>query len=114
MSILALLLFALVIAVGFWAAWMTGRAAALTWQPYWMAVLYFLPLGFALRFLFFIFTHQGRFLSFWGVVGSLVYVAVVGSIAYQFTRTGLMTRQYPWLYERTSPFTWHRHGRPAD
>ena len=110
MTLLAFLLFALVIAVAFWAAWMTGRAAAMTWRPYWMAALYFLPLTFAFRFLFFIFT-QGRFLSPWGIVASLAYIFVVGSIAYQFTRTGLITRQYPWLYERTSPFTWHKHDR---
>jgi hypothetical protein len=108
MSLLAVLLFILVIAVGIGAAWMTGRAAALTWRPYWMAALYFLPLTFAFRFLFFIFT-QGHFVTLWGIVGSLAFIFVVGSIAYQATKAGLMTRQYPWLYERTSPFTYgHR------
>jgi hypothetical protein len=109
MSLLALLLLILVIAVGLWAAWMTGRAAALTWRPYWMAALYFLPLTFAFRFLFFIFT-QGHFVTLLGIAGSLVFIFVVGSVAYQFTRAGLMTRQYPWLYERTSPFT-YQHKR---
>jgi hypothetical protein len=110
MMLLALLLFVLVVAFGVWAAWMAGRAAALTWQPYWMAALYFLPLAFAFRFLFFI-VAQGRFLTLWGVVGSLAFIFVVGSIAYQFTRAGLMTRQYPWLYERTSPFTYGHKRR---
>ena len=36
-------------------AWMTGRAAALTWRRSGVAAPYFLPLAFAFRFLYFVF-----------------------------------------------------------
>jgi hypothetical protein len=33
-------------------------------------------------------------------------VLAIGAAAYRYTRTGQMTRQYAWLYERTGPLTW--------
>ena len=39
--------------MGGWAAWMTGRAVAITWGPYWQCVLYLLLLAGAVRFIHF-------------------------------------------------------------
>src|SRR4051812_33894120 len=39
--------------MGGWAAWMTGRAVALTWGPYWQCVLYLALLAWAVRFIHF-------------------------------------------------------------
>ena len=33
--------------MGGWAAWMTGRAIAITWRPFWNLLLYLLILGAA-------------------------------------------------------------------
>ena len=105
MTITLIILIVTTLAVGAGAAWMTGRAAALTWRPYWMAVLYFVPLTFGFRFIYYVFAH-GQFLTLTGVAASFVYIFVIGSVAFRVTKAGLMARQYPWLYQRTSPFTW--------
>jgi hypothetical protein len=31
---------------------------------------------------------------------------VISFLGFRFTRTEQMTRQYHWLYERATPFTW--------
>src|SRR3954464_15997684 len=117
--------------MGGWAAWMTGRAVALTWGPYWhdglylrlragagravaltwgpywQCVLYLLLLARAVRFI--------HFALFNGTLHSLHYylvdafvIGVIGSIGYRFVRARQMTSQYRWLYERTGPLTWRK------
>ena len=39
--------------IGGGAAFLAGRAIALTWRPFWQLVLYMLPLGAAVRFVHF-------------------------------------------------------------
>lgn len=69
---------------------------------------------------FFLLTTAGvRFLHhamFEGTFLSLHYYIVdacIGSLGYQITRTRLMTRQYRWLYELTSPLTWRKRSEPT-
>jgi hypothetical protein len=105
-------LFALVtVVMGGWAAWMTGRAMALTWQPYRLCVVYLLLLAGAVRFI--------HYALFGGTLASLHYyvvdalvVLVIGSIGFRRTRGRQMARQYPWLYERLGPLTW-REKHPS-
>jgi hypothetical protein len=96
--------------LGGWAAWMTGRAMAITWRPFWMVLLYALLLGAVVRFIHFA-LFQGTLLSPQYYLVDLVVVALVASAAFRFTRTRQMTTQYRWLYERTGPFTWR--DKPA-
>ncbi|MBI1384881.1 MAG: hypothetical protein GC150_08230 [Rhizobiales bacterium] len=91
------------------AAWMTGRALARGWAPFWQAALYMLLLGAAVRFF-----HYGLFAPpREGTLLSLHYYAVDTAIlialawlGYQSTRATQMATQYGWLYRKTSPLTW--------
>lgn len=107
--------FFLTVLVGGGAAWATGHAVALHWRPYWHVLVLCALLGFADRFL-----HWGLFLDYpldvyKGDLFSLHYYLVdtavliaSGSISYRLTRVRQMTSQYPWLYRRTSLFTWEK------
>jgi hypothetical protein len=104
-------LFALVtVVMGGWAAWMTGRAMAVTWQPYLLGVAYFLLLAAAVRFIHYA-LFGGTLLSLhYYVVDALVLVAL-GSLGFRYTRARQMARQYRWLYERSGPLTWREKGQ---
>lgn len=108
-----LVFFFLTIVLGGGAAWTTGHALAKKWRPFYEVLAYCCLLGLADRFL-----HWGLFLDapldvYKGTITSLHYYVVdtlvliaFGSIAYRLTQVRAMTRQYPWLYRRTGPFTW--------
>ena len=84
------------VVLGGGAGWLTGRAVALTWQPWWKVVLATLLLGLAVRFIHFS-VFGGTFLSpHYYAVDTLI--ALVFSLAgYRVTRTQQMTRQYGFL-----------------
>ena len=102
------------------AAWATGQAVAQHWRPYWQVVALCCLLGLVDRFL-----HWGLFLDYplnvyKGDIFSLQYYLVdtavlllMGSLGYRVTRTKQMTSQYPWLYRRTSPFTWEERKQES-
>jgi hypothetical protein len=91
------------------AAWMIGRTVAIDWQNIPKVVFYSVILGIGARFLHFA-LYQARFLSFGHYIGDTVVFLIVAFVGYRFTRTNQMTRQYNWLYEKASPFTWkERH-----
>lgn len=100
------------LAIGGWFAWMTGRAMALTWRSYIETVLCFLLTTAGVRFLHHA-MFQGTFLSLHFYIVDACIAILIGSLGYQVTRTRLMTRQYRWLYERTSPVTWRKRSEPA-
>jgi hypothetical protein len=100
------------VVMGGWAAWMTGRAIAITWRPTWQVVLYVMLLGLVVRFI--------HFALFGGTLLSLHYYSVDTIVAlafafagWRYTRTTQMTTQYRWLYERTGPFGWRERGQPG-
>ncbi|MDX1432605.1 MAG: hypothetical protein R3286_09170 [Gammaproteobacteria bacterium] len=93
-----------VMLMGF-AAYMTGQALALAWKPVWQGIGYCLILGLGDRFLTFA-LFEGELLSITGyLVDSAVLVAIF-LFAFRLNRAHKMVSQYPWLYERTGPFTW--------
>jgi hypothetical protein len=99
-------LFLLVTCVmGGWAAWMTGRALALTWRPYWQCIAAGVVLAWAVRFIHFA-LFEGSFASLHYWLIDFVVVFVVTALGYRVTRARQMTTQYSWLYERTGPLTW--------
>ncbi len=99
-------LFALVtIVMGGWAAWMTGRAIALTWRPIWQLPLYVLLLGWVVRFIHFA-LFEGTLLTLHYYVVDTIVLMAFAFAGWRHTRAGQMTTQYRWLYERAGPFGW--------
>ncbi|MCB8822646.1 DUF6867 family protein [Microvirga rosea] len=87
------------------AAWMTGRAIAITWRPFWQLVIYLLILAAAVRFIHFA-LFAGTLLSFHYYAIDAIVVLIIGALGFQYNRARQMTTQYRWLYERTGPFGW--------
>ena len=99
--------------MGGWAAWMTGRAMAITWQPYPLAVVYLLLLAGAVRFIHYA-LFEGTLLSLHYYLVDAAVVVLIGSVGFRYTRARQMTTQYRWLYERTGPLAWReRQGDDA-
>ncbi|WP_279088893.1 DUF6867 family protein [Bartonella apis] len=94
--------------LGGWAAWMTGRACALTWHGLKVALIAMVPLAAAIRFIHYIPPFNGTLLSLHYYLVDLVVLLIFASLGFQFTRTNQMVRQYSWLYKKSSPFTWHK------
>ncbi len=90
-------------------AFMTGQAVANDWRPARLAALYALGLALAGRFL----AHALFAVPYWSATGLAADVAVLEIItlaAHRLTTARRMTGQYPWLYERTGPFSWRERG----
>lgn len=97
-------------------AYLTGKAVARTWQPFWRAAVYVLLLAAAVRFLHWGLFMDATLLSWREAQGDLLslhyyltdaFVLVVAAgLGWRLERARQMTRQYRWLYRRTSPFTW--------
>lgn len=98
--------------IGGGAALLAGRAISATWRPYWYVIAYMLLLGAGVRFLHFA-LFAGNILSLPSYLADTLYLLLVGSIAFRMTRVRQMARQYPWLYERTGPFSWRERGTDA-
>jgi len=73
-------------AIGGGAAWLSGRAIAATWRPWWYIVAYMLILGAAVRFF-----HYALF-------------------GFRVTRARQMATQYGFLITRTGLLSWARRG----
>ncbi|MGW9332359.1 DUF6867 family protein [Bosea sp. NPDC055594] len=93
------------VVIGGWAAWMTGRAVAITWRPFLQLVAYTLVLGLVIRFIHFALFEATLLTFHYYLVDTLVLFAF-GLAGWRYNRTRQMTTQYRWLYERTGPFTW--------
>jgi hypothetical protein len=100
--------FALVsIALGGGAAFLAGRAVALTWRPWWHVAFFMLILGGAVRFIHFALFEATLLSLHYYAVDALVCL-VFGLIGFRATRAVQMTRQYPWLYASNGPLRWRR------
>ena len=87
------------------AAWLTGRATARTWSPWWKLVLYVVLLTIALRFIHFSLFEGTFFLPpshFWTALHfaaiDFVVLLIAAIAGRQVTRAGQMARQYGFLY----------------
>lgn len=98
--------------IGGGAAWLTGRAIAQTWRPLWHAAGYVALLGAAVRFVHFALL-QGELLSLRAYLADTIFLLIVGGLAWRIALCAQMVRQYPWLYERTSPFTFRLRPEAA-
>lgn len=101
--------FVVTIVLGGGCAFMMAQAVAGTWRPLWQAILYGLLLGLADRFLVFA-MFGGELLHLPGYVVDTAIIEAVAVTTFKATRARKMTRQYPWLYERTGLFGWRGRG----
>ncbi|UXN03683.1 DUF6867 family protein [Bartonella sp. HY406] len=98
------------------AAWMTGRACALTWRNISIALAYMVLLAVAIRFLHYVIpyyeadngniTYHATFLSLHYYLVDLVVMLIFCALGYRHTRVNQMVRQYSWLYKKTSPLSY--------
>jgi hypothetical protein len=95
--------------MGGWAAWMSGRAVALSWKPAVQLFFYILILGMLVRFIHFA-LFQGTLLSLRFYLVDTVILMAIGFAGWRYMRVTQMTTQYRWLYERTGPFGWRDRG----
>lgn len=95
----------LTLLIGGGAAWRTGQAVAQGWGGMWAVAAYTALLAAAVRFL-----HYALFgatlLSLPSYLVDGVLLLVVGLLAHRIRRARHMTEQYPWMFQRSSPFTW--------
>jgi hypothetical protein len=91
--------------IGGGAAWLSGRAIATTWRPFWHVVAYMLLLGCAVRFVHFA-LFEGTLLSLPSYAADTLYLLIVSALAWRATRAAQMATQYYWLYERSGPLSW--------
>lgn len=87
------------------AAFMTGRAIAASWEPWWHAGLWMVPLAGAVRFIHFVLFH-GTLLSLRFYLVDLVVLLLFSALGYRISRTSHMTEQYPWMVTRQGRLSW--------
>jgi hypothetical protein len=92
------------------AAWLSGRAIAATWRPWWHIIAYMLILGLAVRFIHYA-LFGGTFLSPHYYVVDTVICMLFGFLGFRVTRAAQMATQYGFLNVRTGLLAWAR--RPA-
>jgi hypothetical protein len=99
------------------AAWLTGRATAITWSPWWLLIVYILLLTGAARFIHYS-LFRGSFYLPPETFGTALYFSVVdfivlmaaAALGRQITRAGQMSAQYHFLYDRAGPFGWRERA----
>jgi len=91
-------------------AFMMGQALANNWRPAWQAAPYSVLLALVNRFLAWSLFGSDP-LSPAGFVADLVVVLALSYGGFYLTRANKMVTQYPWLYERATPFTWRPKGQ---
>jgi len=91
--------------LGCGAAWLAGRAIALTWRPPAMVLGTALLLGLVIRFLHFALFGDPLLAAVPFLVETGVVLAA-GLLAFRWTRARQMVRQYYWLYEPSGPLGW--------
>jgi hypothetical protein len=91
--------------IGGGAAWRTGQAVAGSWQPFWPVAAYTLLIAAAVRFLHYA-LFGGLLLSLPSYLIDLVILMLLALLGHRMRRTRHMTEQYPWMFERVSPFLW--------
>jgi hypothetical protein len=89
------------------AAFLTGRAIAGTWRPWWQVAVYMLVMGGAVRFM-----HYALFgatlLSLPHYLLDIAVCLIFGFWGFRATRARQMAEQYGWLYRRSGPLRWGR------
>jgi len=97
----------LTVVIGGAAGFVSGRAIAQTWRPFWQVPLYMLAIAAGVRFFHYalfaeVLLSPKNFAVDYGVA------LVAAAIGYRLVRARQMTHQYGWLFRRAGPFGWRR------
>src|SRR5262245_50084234 len=91
------------------AAFMSGRAVAQTWRPYWHIPLYMVPLAASVRFF-----HYALFgeplLSLQNYLIDFAVVLVAASLGFRLLSGNKMAQQFHWLFRRNGLLGWRKVG----
>ena len=90
-------------------AWLTGRAIAGTWRPWWQVAVYMFILAGAVRFIHFA-LFEGTLLSAHYYLVDAAVCLAIGLAGYRTMRVKQMVRQYHWLNSRSGRCRWRRNG----
>ncbi|MBZ0229364.1 MAG: hypothetical protein K8F58_13070 [Bauldia sp.] len=94
------------------AAYLTGRAVALTWRRMLKLLVYLLLLAAAVRFIHYA-LFGGTLLSPQYYLVDLAVLLCIGGLGFRITRARQMTGQYSWLY-RNAGLGWRPRTDGAD
>src|SRR5262245_19178509 len=97
------------IMMGGGAAYVSGKAIAQTWRPYWHVPVYMVPLAATVRFCHFA-LFQEPLISLKSFAVDFLVALVAASFGYRLLRASQMARQYGWLFSRHGLLSW----RPID
>jgi hypothetical protein len=87
------------------AAFMTGRAVAQNWRPFWLVIPAAFGLALADRFLIYALFH-GQLLNLGGFLLHFAIFIVFAGVGWRLTRVAKLCRQYPWRYERSGVWSY--------
>ena len=87
------------------AAILTGRAVAGNWKPAWQVVPACFGLALADRFLIYA-LFQGQLARISWAARQLRGARGAGPASWRIAKVGKLVGQYPWRYQRTSPFAY--------
>ena len=91
------------------AAFMSGRAVAQTWRPYWHIPVYMVPIAAAVRFFHYA-LFQEPLLSLQNYLVDFAVVFIAASLGFRLLRAHQMAQQYHWLFRRNGLLRWRRVG----
>ena len=96
------------IGMGGMAAYLSGRAIAQTWRPFWQVPLYMLALAAVVRFFHFALFDE-PFLSLPSYAVDFATAFAAAALGYRTVRAHQMRTQYGWLLRASGPLG----SRPA-
>ena len=94
--------------LGCGAAWLTGRAVAGTWRPWWQVVVYSLILGAAVRFIHFA-LFGGTLLSPHYYLVDCLFLFAAAALGFRMERARQMVTQNSWINSRGGLLRWRRN-----
>ena len=97
------------VVLGCGAAWLTGRAVAGTWRPWWQVVVYSLILGAAVRFIHFA-LFGGTLLSPHYYLVDCLFLFAAAALGFRMERARQMVTQYSWINSRGGLLRWRRNS----
>jgi hypothetical protein len=95
----------LTLGMGGLAAFMSGRAMAQTWRPFWHVPIYMLVLAAAIRFCHFALFEE-PLLSLPSYAMDFATAFLIASLGYRTVRARQMCTQYGWLHQPSGPLGW--------
>lgn len=88
---------------------MTGRAMAQTYRPFWHLPIYCLGIACTVRFFHYALFEEPM-ISLQNLIVDFVVVFAAAALGYRLQRAHQMARQYHWLYQRLGPFNWRKRA----